>query len=499
MSLRSRLLLAFSVVAFMLVLADVVLAQSVDRFLLSQVDGRLESASPPLMRGGRGSRPDTVPPPPQGHGPDEGPRPAPAPDQGGTPDGGGPENAGRVGLTDLYIETRAADGSVMELVSPGLRDNPDPAPRLDIETIKAHATRPVVPFTVPAVTGSTSYRVRVDTQPDGRGYTIIGLSLREMTATWRRVVLGAGGVTLAVLLLLAVVAWWVLRLGVRPLGRMATTAENIATGDLSHRVDVKAGARTEVGRLASAFNTMLSEIEIAFSDREASERRLRRFVADASHELRTPLTSIRGYAELYRQGGFADRGALDDAMRRIEKEAVRMGLMVEDLLVLARIDQGRPIELEPVRLDRVVADAVTDARAVEPDRPIGLHVDGPITVVGDENRLRQVASNLLANVSVHTPPGTPAQVRLDRDDTWARLVVEDEGPGIAPAERERVFERFYRADPSRARRSGGSGLGLSIVAAIAEAHGGRARAGETATGGTAIVVEFPLPDQQRKQ
>lgn len=484
MSLRSRLLFAFGVVAAMLVLADLVLASQVDNFLLRQVDGRLASAMPTVSR----TRGSGLPGGGGNPGPPGGPSRVPSGREGEPP----------VGLTDLYIETRDVEGNVVDQVSPGFRDHPDPPPRLDALTVKAHARResvPAAPFTVLSVDGTVHYRVGVEEEPDRRGYTVVALSLREMDATSRQVLYGAGGVTAAVIVVLAIVAGWVFRLGVRPLGRMAGTAEAIAAGDLSRRAEVTGGTRTEVGRLGTAFNTMLAEIQEAFAAREQSETRLRRFVADASHELRTPLTSIRGYAELYRQGGLQEAGALDDAMRRVEQEAIRMGTMVEDLLVLARLDQGRPLEKARVDLALIVADAVADARAVEPDRPITLESESSVVVVADENRLRQVTANLLGNVRGHTPPGAAAQVRVSRRDGWARLEVADEGPGIDPAERDRVFERFFRSDPSRARRSGGSGLGLSIVAAIAEAHGGRVSVGPSEAGGASILVELPLDGQ----
>jgi two-component system OmpR family sensor kinase len=239
---------------------------------------------------------------------------------------------------------------------------------------------------------------------------------------------------------------------------MAETADAIAAGNLSLRVD-RAEPSTEVGRLGLALNTMLAEIEEAFGQRALSEQRLRRFVADASHELRTPLTSIRGYAELWRQGGLDEPAALADAMRRIEKEAERMGVLVDELLLLARLDQGRPLGADPVDLARVVADAVADASAVEPGRPITLTGPDHLLVKGDESRLHQVVANLLANCRIHTAPATAVRVRLANEGDIAVLEVEDDGPGLGP-EPQRVFERFYRADPARSRASGGVGLGL---------------------------------------
>jgi two-component system OmpR family sensor kinase len=214
---------------------------------------------------------------------------------------------------------------------------------------------------------------------------------------------------------------------------------------------------------------------------------MRRFITDASHELRTPLTTIRGFAELYRQGAARDVAML---LNRIESEASRMGLLVDDLLLLARLDQGRPLETAPLAFDRLVDDSVRDARAVEPDRPIDVTVE-PVTVIGDDHRLRQVVGNLLANARLHTPPGTPVHVSLRASGDRARLEVADEGPGLAPDVAGRIFERFYRGDPARTRASGGSGLGLSIVAAVAEAHGGRVSV-DTAPGrGARFIVELP--------
>jgi two-component system OmpR family sensor kinase len=284
---------------------------------------------------------------------------------------------------------------------------------------------------------------------------------------------------------------WVVRVGLRPLDQKATTAGANASGDLSQRVE-HADDRTEVGRLGAALNTMLGHIEQAFAARTASEQRLRRFVADASHELRTPLTSIRGYAELFRRGAAERPDDLATAMRRIEDESARMSVLVDDLLLLARLDQGRPLEREEVDLVALASDAVDDARAVSPDRPITFETNGPVTVTGDEARLRQVTANLLTNARAHTPEGTRVHVRVRSTPEGAEIEVADDGPGLAPDEAARVFERFYRADPARTRsRGGSSGLGLSIVAAIASAHGGRATL-DTAPGqGATFRVALP--------
>ncbi|HEX5949678.1 MAG TPA: ATP-binding protein, partial [Actinomycetota bacterium] len=293
-----------------------------------------------------------------------------------------------------------------------------------------------------------------------------------------------------VLAVLGALAGWLVRLGLRPLERMGETVGAIAGGDLSRRVE-PADPRTEVGRLGIALNAMLERIERAFAERQASEERLRRFVADASHELRTPLTSVQGYAELFRRGAADDPEALRTAMRRIEEEGSRMGDLVDELALLARLDQGRQLEREPVDLAALARAAVDGAQAADPDRPIDLDADGPVTVLGDEGRLRQVADNLLANARVHTPADTPVRVRVRVEGDDAVLEVEDDGPGIIPEDAERVFERFYRAESSRSREFGGAGLGLSIVAAVAAAHDGSARFEPAPSGGARFVVRIP--------
>jgi two-component system OmpR family sensor kinase len=297
----------------------------------------------------------------------------------------------------------------------------------------------------------------------------------------------------AIVAVLALVTFWVLRLGVRPIKRMTETASSIAGGDLSHRVP-EGVPGTEAGDLGLALNGMLGRIEDAFDERTRSEDRLRRFVADASHELRTPVTTIRGYAELYRSGALDDDDELREAMRRTEQEAMRMGSLVDDLLLLARLDQGRPLEREAVDLSELAQDAVRDAHAVDPDRPISASVPGPVIVVGDDGRLRQVVGNLVRNAIVHTPAGTPVKVRVKRVDGRARLEVRDEGPGMSSDVAAKAFERFYRADASRTRARGGSGLGLSIVDATVRAHDGVVSL-DTAPGrGTTVRIEFSPAD-----
>jgi two-component system OmpR family sensor kinase len=236
---------------------------------------------------------------------------------------------------------------------------------------------------------------------------------------------------------------------------------------------------------------MLAQIEAAFEQRKASEDRLRRFVADASHELRTPLTSIRGYAELFRRGADQRPEDLARSMAAIEAEAARMGVLVDDLLLLARLDQGRPLERESVDVGVVATDAVDAAQAIDPSRQVSVEIEDDVAISGDAGKLRQVVDNLLDNVREHTPTGTRARVRVAREGDDVFLTVADEGPGLTPEGRERVFERFYRGDGARSRETGGAGLGLAIVAAIAEAHGGDVRVDDV-WAGASLTVRLPV-------
>ncbi|WP_083878191.1 sensor histidine kinase [Blastococcus saxobsidens] len=358
-------------------------------------------------------------------------------------------------------------------------------------------------FTVPAEDRSTSWRVAAVHLP--QGYTaLLASDLRGDEQVISRLVAIELVVGFIVLTMLAAAGHVLVRNSLRPLADVERTAQAIAAGDLSRRVP-SGDERTEVGRLSTAINGMLARIESAFraqqtSEEQArsSEHRMRRFVADASHELRTPLTSIRGFAELYRQGAVGTEAEVRRLMERIEAEGARMGLLVEDLLLLARVDQQRPLSVRPVDLAAIAGDAVHDARAVQPDRPISLHLDESLTdapvVLGDESRLRQVVGNLLTNALTHTPPDTRVQVSLAQDPADSDVLllrVADQGPGMAAEDAARAFERFYRADTSRTRAAGGTGLGLAITSSLAAAHGGSA-ALETAPGaGLAVTVRLP--------
>jgi two-component system OmpR family sensor kinase len=279
--------------------------------------------------------------------------------------------------------------------------------------------------------------------------------------------------------------------GLRPLRSIEDTAEAIAAGDLDRRVpgDTK---RTELGRLARVLNTMLARIQDAFAQRDATEARLRRFVADASHELRTPVAAVAAYAELFERGASERPDDLARVMSGIRNETGRMAQLVDDLLLLARLDQGRPLEHEPVELVAVAGQAVDAARAVGEAWPVELEAAAPVEVDGDEHRIRQVFDNLLANVRAHTPAGTHTVVRVERVDGDAVVTVRDDGPGLGEEQARRVFERFYRADPSRSRQHGGAGLGLAIVAAIVAAHRGRVTLASEPGAGATFTIRLPL-------
>jgi two-component system, OmpR family, sensor kinase len=352
------------------------------------------------------------------------------------------------------------------------------------------------PFTVQSPSG-VNYRVVVQpgmlvNRATGTSYTFVwAMPLRDVDQTLGRLTLVEAAVAAAVLVGVGVVAWFAVGLGLRPLRTMESAAEEIAAGHLSHRVPVP-NPRTEVGHLGVAFNTMVDRIAASFAERDELEQRLRRFVADASHELRTPLTSIRGYAELFRRGAARRPDDLEKAMRRIEEESARMGVLVDELLLLARLDQGREPAREPVLLAELVADACDDLRTAAPQRRVSVDADPDVVVSGDEMQLRQVIGNLLTNARVHTPAGTPIDVRLANERDRAVLEVTDHGAGLPPEELAHVFDRFYRADQSRARDQGGAGLGLSIVAAVVQAHGGRVGVSNVPGAGARFRVELPL-------
>jgi two-component system, OmpR family, sensor kinase len=403
------------------------------------------------------------------------------------------------------VEVRSAAGTQV-LTQP----TADGASRPDLPVIGQLPLRTAV--TLPSTDGSgPRWRVEVDRVGDVE--VVVATDQHDLDTAVGDMRIRSFLISIGALILVAGLGYALVRSSMRPLEEVEQTADVIATGELSRRVPVRRPG-SEVGRLANSLNVMLGRIEDAFTARQRSEEaarrsenRMRQFVADASHELRTPLTSIRGYAELYRQGAVA---APAEVLSRIEDQAARMGLLVEDLLLLARLDQQRPLEQKVVDLTVIAVDAVHDARVLDPDRKIGLHLDvagepdeeegAALTVLGDEARLRQVMSNLVSNALTHTPAGTPVDVRLtQRDDHGLPLAVvevSDKGPGLSEEHTERIFERFYRADAVRSRENGGTGLGLAIVAALVAAHAGRVELDTAPGDGATFRVLIPqTPDQ----
>jgi two-component system, OmpR family, sensor kinase len=473
LSLRSRLILGVIFLTLVgLAAADIATYSSLQSFLVQRTDKSLDDAHHVVDAGLH--RP---------HG------------------GAAPSEAGVPGY---YVQIRRPNGTVVVSAFDSRfgGDDDDPPPNLP-ESVNLHESDQAAPgqdervayFTTSADDGD-HYRVRAWTQSDSPYTFFVAAPLKDVDSTLHRLLLIELLVTGLVLAGIAALGLWVVRLGLRPLAAIGATASRIADGDLTQRV-ARTDERTEVGRLGLALNAMLGQIESGFRAKEASERKLRRFVADASHELRTPLAAVRAYAELFTRGAAERPADLERSMAGIARESERMSLLVDDLLLLARLDEGRPLEQKPVRLDELVHEAVDAAHAVDPDRRVDV-VLAEAVVVGDGNRLRQVVDNLLANARAHTPPGTPVHVTLetavDAGESRAVLTVRDEGPGLDAAHGERIFQRFYRSDESRSRASGGVGLGLAIVAAVAEAHGGRASVESEPGHGAAFRVELPLAD-----
>ena len=399
-----------------------------------------------------------------------------------------------VGPSDYYVRLQVGTTQIPWITESARQSYG--APQVPSLSAQQAAALNQQPFTVPSDHPGSRWRVIAFPTTNMSGSVVVALPLagaRDTTETMVAVLVLSG---LGILLLGALAAGWAVRRSLKPLVEIEHTAAAIAAGDLSRRIP-QLPESTEVGRLGASLNTMLAQIEQAFVIRSASEARMRRFVADASHELRTPLATIRGYAELYRMGALDEPEKVDDTMRRIEGSATRMGTLVEDLLLLARLDEGRPVAHEPVDLTVLAADAVSDLHALDPDRqaklvPLGPDANGgPVVVTGDDQRLRQVVANLVGNVVRHTPAGTPVEIAVGTTDGVGVLEVRDHGPGIDQAHAARVFERFYRVDASRTRESGGAGLGMAIVAAIVGAHRGHVSLAETPGGGTTVRVAVP--------
>lgn len=431
MRLRTRLFVGLGAIVVVFGIVGFLIADTQRKYLVEQVDRRLER-SIALAAGPAGDRP--LP----------------------------PEGAGD--LTELWVGALSPDGTLTPLVEGQLVTG---SPNVTIDDALAHGGGPgrIEPFTVGGTGTGDDFRVVTLGRPGQQGWSVVALSLEATDAAYARLLLALGLGALVVLSVVALIGWWVLRLGVKPITEVTAAADAISGGERDRRVP-SFPAGTEAADLSNAFNTMIDE-------KEAADERLRQFVADASHELRTPLTSIRGYTDLYHRGGLAEPARLDDAMRRVTGEAERMGALVDDLLLLSKLDRGLPIEHVTVDLATLLDDAAADARAVQPDRPITVQTLRPLTCQGDPLRLHQVLAALVHNALVHTPADVALELVGAQREGAVVLEVVDRGPGLDPDVAAKVFERFYRGDPSRARSSGGSGLGLSIAKSIVETHGGR--------------------------
>ncbi|MFL5758567.1 MAG: sensor histidine kinase [Thermomicrobiales bacterium] len=485
MSIKTRLTVAVTlVVMVVLTVLGVVLVRSTRATLVDQVDYQVVSSAS-RAKGG---------PPHDSGGPDKNQG-----GQGGQDGQGGygsaPTSASQDSTSDWVARPVAyfvysSTGKLLEDHPCGYPDDPNSPPRLptipssDVDALVDHIV------TTPAVDGSLHYRTLVQRSSSGE-YLVTAAPLSEAESAVSHlmktlIIAGAGALIVAIL-----ASWWLIWRDLRPVDQMVDTAAAIAAGDLSRRVP-SANPRTELGRLGRALNDMLTQIEEAVRARTASEERLRRFIADAAHELRTPLTSLRGYAELYRQGAIPDQTGVSNAMGRIESEGARMARLVDDMLLLARLDQQRGLESKPVDVVELVREAVADFQTVDPARPLTVALAKRAVVSGDPVRLRQVVDNLLTNVRIHTPPATPAHVTVANAADHVEIAVADEGPGIDPSDRERIFERFWRADAGRSRSRGGTGLGLAIVASLVHAHGGTITVASDLGHGTTFTVQLPL-------
>ena len=375
---------------------------------------------------------------------------------------------------------------VVSAQSSGFTDDPDPLP--GIEFFADLVAKGGI-ATIPSEDGTLNYRAFGWVNDEGE-IGVLAVPIGEVDAAVEGIVRTFLLTAAVVALLGGIATWWAVRRELRPVDQMIDTAIAISGGDLTQRVhDVDSS--TELGRLGTALNEMLVQIEDAITQEQAAKERLTNFIADASHELRTPIAAVLGYSELYRNGALLEKKDIDNAMRRIGTETSRMERLVADLLLLARLDQPRAMMPVPVNLAAVVRDAVTDSQAIDPDYPITVIGSDSVRVIGDEQRLTQVVANLLANARVHTPKGTQVTVTLREEDSRVILDVVDDGPGLPEKDADKLFERFYRIDSSRSRSSGGAGLGLAIVAAIVAAHGGTIEAANQEGHGARVTLTLP--------
>ena len=463
MSLRTRLVISFTILLLVAILAvGFVASRSTSDILVSQIDrtllGIAERGPLPVQRPGEVPK-DNEPPPPD------------------------VQTDSESFLRPTAEIVLSNEGFVVLARPSGFADDPDPLP-----DVAGLTDAPGFVY-LDAVDATLRYRALVRGLPEG-AQVVLAWPLKEVgaaTSELIRTLLLAGA---GVLLLGAAATWWTVRQSMRPVDEMVDTAEAIAGGDLSRRVP-ETNPNTELGRLGVSLNEMLTHLEEAVETERDAKNRLRRFVADASHELRTPLATISGYAELRGKGGLPAPQDEDKAWSRIESESRRMAVLIEDMLALARLDQSQALRIGAVDAAQIIRDAAGDHAAIDPRRPI--RVDSPDSVMleADEERLTQVITSLLSNVRVHTPEGTETDVVVKPAAGVVSIDVVDNGPGIPDAALDQIFDRFYRADPSRSRSLGGAGLGLAIVQAIVEAHGGTVSASRAGPGGTRIAIQLP--------
>jgi two-component system OmpR family sensor kinase len=477
LSLRSRLLIGLAVlVAIGLGIAAVVTYAEQRTFLRGRVDQQADAALGPLafrlhIRGSL----------------------APAGPPAALPKAAVPTTApATFEPPGTYVELLDAQRHVLQVMPFDYGQTPASPPALPARfPVAPSRSRTVHLFTVDSKAGSSlHYRVGALAVGNGR-ILVVAVPLREVEQTLHQLIVVESIVGASVILALVVLGWIVIRLGLRPLERIGRVADEIAHGNLSRRVSPD-NPRTEVGRLGSSLNAMLAQIEQAFADRRESEDRLRRFLSDASHELRTPLSAIRGYAEVFRLGAASDPVALERSMARIESEAARMGVLVEDLLLLARLDEMPEMRLSPVDLRELAGNAAEDTLAVAPTRQVRLSGEGAVMVLADRAQLRQVLANLTRNAVIHTPADSPIELSVGREGAAAVLEVRDHGPGLPEESGDQVFDRFWRSEGGRSRGRGGAGLGLAIVKAVVEAHHGEVHAHNHRDGGAVFRVTLPI-------
>ena len=450
MTLRTRVLLALTFVLAVVATVSTVVVIVQRGQLIAQVDDQLQSIVRLELPGPSEPQNSTAPPP--------------APD---------------APVSEFFIARITADGAVRETVRGQLLTATPDLSALDVE--KAVSSEFLF---LPSTDESVSFRVLVNAGPDNDSITVYAVPTTDVDETVRQLAFMFIGATLLIALTLGLIAWWVVRLGIAPIVDMTNTAQAIAAGERDQRAP-RLQASTEAGQLADALNVMLDQ-------RDEADDRLRSFVSDASHELRTPLTSIRGYLEIYADGGFRGPGELDDVVRRMQDESSRMSTLVENLLILARHDEGQPLTLQSVDVSELITAVAGDFRATRSSHELSLVLpaDEPLLARVDRERLLQLVVGLVDNAFTHAPTAT-VTISADRVGQELRIEVADDGPGMSEDVAGRVFDRFSRGDSARTRSTGGSGLGLAIAKGIAESHGGTLTLRTSPGAGCAFTVRIP--------